>query len=219
MMKRMLSAVMCLAMVLSLVTVLTPLKAQAAEHGTFDTSLDYYLWLKEDDSGNYNYRWNADGTVKGNVIHLDIPSGGNCAFHFTDAGDGYYGIMCTKGSRYVDTDGNDNKEKRVLHQWSDDLDQDNQKFKFIPVDGEEDTYLIQVKNSGLYVGLNDYDEPEQHQKLVTADKDHAWEWVVVPTVPPLENNTLLPGEGDHQHHRRTDYETDARGARDCFTAG
>ena len=164
----------------------------------FDTSRQYYLWLKEGDAGTYDYRWNADGTGQGKVIHLDIPAGGNCRFTFTPAAEnGWYGIRCTEGDRYVDTDENDKMVSRVLHQWSKDLKQDNQKFRFIPVEGESNTYYIQAKNSGLYVCLNGFNESERYRTLMVGDGEFACKWEVVPTEPPLEPNALLPGAKDH----------------------
>ena len=203
--RRVFSLVLTAVFLLTAGWALSPVKTEAKDipndvYKTFDTSKEYYLWLKEDDSGEYTYRWNADGTKKGNVIHLDIASGGNCKFDFTDAGSGYYGIRCTESRLYVDTDKNDKDEKRVLHQYHSDLKQDNQRFRFIPVEGEDNTYYIQIKNSGLYVGLNGYDTPERGRILVTADSEHAWKWVVIPTdFSDLPDPAKLPvpmaGEG------------------------
>lgn len=196
--RKTMSVLLALAMLLSLGTVLLPLQARAAGYETFDTSKTYYLWLKEGDATEYNYRWNADGVGKGRVIHLDIPAGSNCKFELMDAGGGYYGIRCTEGRLYVDTDENDNQLQRVLHQYHNDLKQDNQKFRFIPVEGENNTYYIQVKKSGLYVGLNGFEPPERYRTLVTADAEHACKWEVVSTdLAPLADNTLLPGAKDH----------------------
>lgn len=112
---------MTLALCLSLGTYILPQQARAADsYQTFDTSQDYYLWLK-DDSGSRNYRWNANASTWKSVIHLDIPSGSNCAFHFTDAGDGYYGIKYRGCSYYIDTEGNNSNENEVLHQYYEDL--------------------------------------------------------------------------------------------------
>lgn len=159
---------------------------------TFDTSKQYYLWLKEGDTCTYDYRWNANGTGWKDEIHLDIPAGANCKFTFKDMGNNYYAIRFDK--RYVDMKDNLQQLGRILWQWEDDPNQANRNFRFIPVEGEPNTYYIQIKRNGLYVGLEGFQAAERYRNLACVDADHACKWEVISTdMTQLESNAKLPG--------------------------
>lgn len=161
---------------------------------TFSSDKRYYIWLKQDTTStdplsglrNLKYRWNINGggNAHNAEVHLDYNSGDNCEMIFESVGDGYYGIRYEESSYWIDTEHDDDKTGRVLHQNSKDLKSDkyNQHFKFVPVSGETDTYYIMSRkgNNDLYVGIED-NSIKQYTKLVTADKSNAKKWIIKTT--------------------------------------
>lgn len=174
----------------------TTKQASAEGEDYFDKDLAYYIWLK--DGGSLTWRANMDdtGKFKNNAIHLDDVNGNNCSFEIAPLGDGYFSIRYTNSDMYIDVEGNDNgKENQKLHQYHDSIKADNQKFKFIPVEGEQDTYKIQVKSSGSFVGVHD-NNIKKKSDLCTArdDKITAQKWYIVPI---NEENKTIPGSKAH----------------------
>lgn len=146
------------------------------------TGKDMYITLVEDTE----YRWNANGSaLSGNVIHLDNIEGDNCRYKLTDAGDGFYAIKHNKSSGtdyFVDVDGNNNKENQVLHLWSDnDYDQNNRQFSFHDA-GKDSSgrqmYYIQVKGSGQWIGLQYNNKPADKVKVAQVSETNRKAWYV-----------------------------------------
>lgn len=153
-----------------------------------DTTNEVYLTLAE----NTSFRWNANGSaLKGNEIHLDYVDGENCHYKLFDAGQGFYGIKHIKSGgtdRFVDVDGNNNKENAVLHLWDDnDYNQGNRQFAFhsagTDADGRQ-LYYIQVKGSGLWVGLENNQQPSQYVKLAQVKEENRKAWYVSTSTIP-----------------------------------
>lgn len=163
----------------------------------FDTNTKYYIWLKKDSSTSDDplsvlrqteFRWNINGGGGGKnaEVHLDYSSGDNCEMVFKSVGSGYYGIRYEDSSYWIDTEKDDGKTGRVLHQNSKDLEKDkyNQHFEFIPVSGEEDTYYIRCRKGNVYVGTEN-NAVSKHAKIVTTDQAHAKKWIVKAINDPL----------------------------------
>lgn len=166
---------------------------------SFDTSKKYYIYLKEESNDSddplselrqLRYRWNINGGggTFNAVVHLDEPSGDNCEMVFQSAGNGYYGIHYEGSGYWIDVEHDSSEVGNVLHQYHNgDLSRDNQQFRFVPVDGEEDTYYIISKKTdqagnGLYVGTLD-NEIAKHTKIALTSK--STKWVIKPTDEPL----------------------------------
>ena len=158
---------------------------------SFDTNKTYSIWLKEGSESTDDplsvirqtkYRWNINGggNTFNAVVHLDYETGDNCEMTFKDLGNGYYGIKYDGSSYWIDTEGDNGKTDEVLHQYHTDLKRDNQYFRFIPVEGEEDTYYIQCKKGDVYIGIEN-NNIAQYSKIVTTEKSDAQKWLIKPT--------------------------------------
>lgn len=145
---------------------------------------DKALYIYWNESGR-KWRWNINNTgqTKGECVHLDDWDGYNCVMSLTSQksnGVQYYAIRHAKTSFYIDSEHNDNKENRVLHQYDKTIHQDNQRFRFVPVEGKENVYYILSKlgdanDSGrpLYIGLENKEDPK-HRKVVTTSTPTEW---------------------------------------------
>ena len=189
-----------------------------SDYVPFDTDKTYHIWLKQGSSSADDplsqmrqtcYRWNINGSGStfNAVVHLDYQSGDNCEMKFEDVGDGYYGIRYEDSKYWIDTEGNNGKTGEVLHQYHDDEKpkRENQYFKFIPVDGEDDTYYIVCKKGDVYIGTEN-NKAEQYAKIATVDFNNAQKWVIKPTdalmltgdevkLPGSQNGLYKPSSG------------------------
>lgn len=169
-----------------------PKSMDASKSAKFDTGKLYYIYLNPSESlveeplTKYKYRWNINGTSKfHDVAHLDDFDGKQTEMKFEPRGD-YYGIKYTKSNKWLDVEGKNSEVGKVIHQWHDTLEYDNQYFRFEPVPGKTDTYYIIAKvtdtakkeGQNLYVGT-EKNSTEKYTKIaLTAKKT---EWVVKAT--------------------------------------
>lgn len=175
-----------------------------------DMTTDENLFLTLVD--NQSYRWNVDGLgAQGEQVHLDYVDGLNCNFQLRtpdDGGEGWYGIKFIRDGgtdRYVDIEGKSDDEDKILHVWEEkdkELNQKNPHRLFAFYDAGTDShgnkmYYIQVKKSGLWVGLHN-NSASQLQNLVQTNASHAKKWYITPCVVPTRSNqTKVVGEADN----------------------
>lgn len=168
------------------------LMAGALDSARLDTS--QYLAIYP--AANKKYRWNTNGTGKKACVHLDEYNGRNCTMKFeqvTLGGTYYYSIRYSGSGYYIDSEGNDSKPGRVLHNWSTERKQDNQLFRFVPVKDskgkvKKNTYYILSKkgdneNKSLYIGLEKDQDIAHKRKVATSSKP--MEWVVENVAAPV----------------------------------
>lgn len=105
---------------------------------TMKTGKTLYIYYNND----IQWRWNINnlGTTKGDCVHLDDKDGKNCTMVLESAGTyydaPYYAIRYTKSDFYIDSEGDNADDKEVIHQYKDEIKQDNQRFRFVPVEGK-----------------------------------------------------------------------------------
>lgn len=201
--KRILS--LCLALVMTMALFPAGLLTHAAAaNGSvkMTTGQELFIFLAKD----MTYRWNINGSGGGHnaVCHLDYNSGENCRFVLgnekSDGGDTWYSIKYTGSKYYLDVEGNNRDDNKVLHQNSTDPNQNNRRFCFIPVPGKANTYYIKAKHSGSYVSLQNGDgSPSKHQK-VAQRKNDATEWYIVPA-----KNQSSPSDKVTDYLQKGDY--------------
>ncbi|MCI9125014.1 MAG: phosphatidylinositol-specific phospholipase C domain-containing protein [Eubacterium sp.] len=136
------------------------------------------------------YRWNTNGTGKNACVHLDTNGGHDCTMKFnletSSGGVYYYSIKYSGSGYYIDSEHDDDKTGRVLHNGKKSRDQDNQLFRFVPVKDsrgnvKKNTYYILSKkgdNKGkeLYIGLDGNKGIDLKRKVATTS--NPMEWVV-----------------------------------------
>ena len=154
---------------------------------TMPTGTDVFIYYNE---SNIKYRWNINGTgkAKGQCVHLDDKDGKNWQMRLGRVKVGnvqYYTIKYLESDSYIDTEGNNSKEDETLHQYKKDPDQDNQYFRFVPVDGKTDVYYILSKKGddagkSLYVGFHK-DENAIGEKTELATSSTPVEWRISTT--------------------------------------
>lgn len=162
------------------------LMAGALASARLDTS--QYLMIYP--AANKKYRWNTNGTGKNACVHLDENSGRDCTMDVklekSDGGVYYYSIKYSGSGYYIDSEKDDGKTGRVLHNGKKSRDQDNQLFRFVPVKDskgnvKKNTYYILSKKGDnekkeLYIGLDKDQGIELKRKVATSSKP--MEWVV-----------------------------------------
>lgn len=147
------------------------------------TGQEMYITLAE----NRAFRWNADNDGgHGQEIHLDDSTGSNCHYRLDAVGEGnWYGIKHIRSGgtdRYVDVDGDNNEENRILHLWdSSDYSQHNRQFAFYEA-GEDGAgrmmYYIQVRHSGLWVGLENNQTADYNVNVAQVSEANRKAWYV-----------------------------------------
>ncbi len=188
-MKRFLAILLLLAMLLP---ILPLLQAQAAAFIP-NMPAGELLFLTLYQNGPSSYRWNADGAGSINSdIHLDDATGANCTFRLTHVENGWYGIKFIKENgtdRYVDVADKSTKEGAVLHIWesSDSKLAGNGHRQFAFYDAGKDgagnqLYYIQVRHSGMWVGLKGNAAGKEVQLVQTSSNPQKW-YVTPGTVP------------------------------------
>ena len=147
------------------VTPQTAAKAETSDAATFDTSGIYIIYSPY----HSDLYWKMYKTGKKKNDHIELkPYDGTvgCFFRFTDAGDGYYGISYLDSNLYIDTESNNGKSGKHLHNYSKKVERDNQKFKFIKHGGN---YYIQCKKGNIYVGSN-----SKNDRVFTSKESYFW---------------------------------------------
>lgn len=143
---------------------------------------------------NPDYRWNINNSgLKNNEAHLDTSEGSNCTFRLTHVENQWYGIKFIKDGgtdRYVDVDGKSTKEGAVLHIFEDSDSElkgnEHRQFAFYsagPDSAGNQMYYIQIRKSGLWVGLEN-NKIAKEQKLVQTSAANAKKWYITPCVVP-----------------------------------
>lgn len=170
-----------------------------------------YVLIKAASNSTYIWNMNGTGTGRNDCVHLDDNTGFNCTMQLrleqtTSDGTKYYSIRYSDSDYYIDSERNDDKTNRVLHNGEKDRKQDNQLFRFVPVtdaDGnvKKDTYYIMSKkgdnsNKDLYIGCEDNNGIEKGCKIATTDSSHKVEWLVQ-TAVPKEPATAVHLSGDN----------------------
>lgn len=172
------------------------------ENHTFSNNIYYIISVP----GNENLRWNMNNSGKAvnDCVHLDDKNGWNFPFRLGPEEDKHYNHIQFAGTAYyVDTEGDNNKTNKVLHNGHQDIKQANQLFRFVPVrdssgNVKADTYYILSKkgdDSGfdLYVGLQDNKSPAKGVKIATTKAPT--EWVVRAFYEPQSEPTVFMDEG------------------------
>ncbi len=197
-----LAAVLCIS---SAATV--PAKKKGAsklDGATMPVGQDLTISLKTDDDNELRqtlYRWNINGSGNGYkaVVHLDDANGDNCEMqlseHMVDSTK-YYAIRHSQSQYYIDTEGDNTDVNKVLHQVHKNVKQDNQKFRFVPVGNEKDTYYIMSlkgdkKNKKLYIGT-EKDKVGEHVKIATTNKPTKWLVTLTDRAALNGNESQLP---------------------------
>ena len=169
---------------------------------------------------NPDLRWNANDSVDRNsVIHLDGMSGNNYPFKlykipkktkdedgneiYVDDPDleGYYGIKFIKDNgydRFADIEGKSKDDNKKLHLYETDdkelIDNPHRHFAFYyqgPDDNGNDTYYIQNRNSGKWLGVEDSNkngETDAHDKIIQTTEGNRKLWIIT--------NGVIPKTGD-----------------------
>lgn len=181
------------------------LQAGALASVRLDTS--QYLMIYP--AADKRYRWNTNGTGKNACVHLDNNTGRNCTMDLnlvtTSDGVYYYSIKYSDSGWYIDSEKDDSKTGRVLHNGKMSRDQDNQLFRFVPVTDshgnvKRNTYYILSKKGDnehkeLYVGLDKDQGIELKRKVATSSKP--MEWVVEGSVADVPVGAVrLPEKDD-----------------------
>ena len=134
------------------------------------------------------WNMNGAGTWQNDCVHLDDNTGLNCTMRLnreiTDNGTQYYSIRYSESAWYIDSEKDDDKTGRVLHNGEKKRNQDNQLFRFVQVKDssgkiKKDTYYILSKkgdNKGksLYIGLEDDKSAAEGRKVATTSKPTEW---------------------------------------------
>ncbi|MDO4487276.1 MAG: MBG domain-containing protein [Bacillota bacterium] len=169
---------------------------------------------------NPDLRWNAnDSGDRNSVIHLDGMSGNNYTFKLykipkkekNDKGEdiyvddpdleGYYGIKFIKDNgydRFADIEGKSTDAGSVLHLYETDdkelIDNPHRHFAFYyqeKDDNGNDTYYIQNRNSGKWLGVEDSNKngkTDAHDKIIQTTEDNRKLWIIT--------NGVIPKTGD-----------------------
>ena len=175
-----------------------------------------FITLAEDTT----LRWNAnDSGDRNSVIHLDGMSGNNYTFKlykipkkvknekgedvYVDDPDleGYYGIKFIKDNgydRFADIEGKSKDDNKKLHLYETDdkelIDNPHRHFAFYyqgPDDNGNDTYYIQNRNSGKWLGVEDSNkngEVDSNDKIVQTTKEKRKLWIITNGVIPKTGN-------------------------------
>ncbi len=183
------------------------LMAGALDSVRLDTS--QYLMIYP--AANKKYRWNTNGTGKNACVHLDENSGRDCTMQFeqvTSGGTYYYSIRYSGSGYFIDSEKDDSKTGRVLHNGKKSRDQDNQLFRFVPVKDskgnvKKNTYYILSKKGdnekkSLYIGLDKDQDIAYKRKVATSSKP--MEWVVENAAFPVPSGAqkLPQNASDHR---------------------
>lgn len=156
-----------------------------------------FITLAQDTS----YRWNANGSGKNSVIHLDTASGANCNFRLKHTEGEWYGIKHIKSGgidRYADIDHakTDSGANLLLWESSDNeisgSDHEHRQFAFYYAGSDShgnDRYYIKNRNSGKWMAYEDSDgngKPGYGDKIIQADKDKRALWIITKEVVPKQ---------------------------------
>ncbi len=204
-MKRMISGLLLLCLVLSLLP--CPFgQAAPADLGSLATNLPtgQQLFLTLYNGGSSPYRWNVSGLGEINSdVHIDDPTGSNCTFRLTTVETGWYGIKFVKENgtdRYIDVANKSTAEGKVLHIWesSDDKLAGNPHRQFAFYHAGTDSagnplYYIKLRHSNKWIGLKD-NVVGAESKLIQTDL-YPRKWYVTPCTVPFTGRESLPHTG------------------------
>lgn len=172
--------------------------------------LDITQYLAIYPAANKNYRWNTNGTGKNACVHLDEYNGRDCTMKFeqvTSGGVYYYSIRYSGSGYFIDSEKDDSKTGRVLHNGKTSRNQDNQLFRFVPVKDsrgniKKNTYYILSKKGdnekkSLYIGLDKDQDIAYKRKVATSSKP--MEWVVENAAVPVPSGAQKLPENTADH--------------------